>query len=75
MAHWKNTPEREDGDGHDETRDDVVRARQWLRRRALDTREPLIHDLLRLESLAQPFFLGLDYDDDDRDDVDEAGPF
>jgi hypothetical protein len=31
MAHWNDPPEREDGDGHDETADDVVRARRWLR--------------------------------------------
>ena len=30
MAHWKHEIEREDGDGHDETRDAVFDARKWL---------------------------------------------
>ena len=80
MAHWPSNTEREreDGDGHDETRDAAFNARKWLRGVADRSRDPSIRqmmgDLRELELLASPFFLGMDYDDD-RDDVDEAGPF
>ena len=79
MAHWKHEPEREDGDGHDESHQDVFNARQWLRgvaeRSQSDSIRGMMADLHRLELAAQPFFLGLDYDFEDRDDVDEIGPF
>jgi hypothetical protein len=78
MAYWNNPPEREDGDGHDETADDVVRARRWLRKEASNRthRDPLFGMLSDLELTAEQagFYLGTDYDDD-RDDVDEIGPF
>ena len=78
MAHWKHDVEREDGDGHDETRDAAVNARKWLRGEADRSRDPFIRglmsDLRQLEESAAPFFLGLDYDDD-TDDVDDVGPF
>ena len=78
MAHWPNSIDREDGDGHDETRDAVFNARKWLRGVADRSRDPSVRqmmgDLRELELLASPYFLGMDYDDD-RDDVDEAGPF
>lgn len=35
----------------------------------------MVGDLARLELLGDSFFLGLDYDTNDVDDVDEAGPF
>ncbi len=75
MAHWKHDTEREDGDGHDETREVVFDARKWLRGVANRSQSPTIRemmgDLRALELAAGQFFLGLDYDDDDRDDVDE----
>ena len=79
MAHWKHETEREDGDGHDDTAEEVFNARKWLRQVADRSQSPSIRgmmgDLRELELNASPFFLGLDYDDDDRDDVDEMGPF
>lgn len=76
MAHWNHPPERESGDSHDETADDVVKARRWLRSEVSKNmrRDPLYGMLADLELLASPFYLGMDYDDD-RDDVDEMGPF
>lgn len=79
MAHWKHNVEREDGDGHDETREAVFDARKWLRCVADRSQSPtirgMIGDLRALELAAGPYFLGVDYDDADRDDVDEMGPF
>lgn len=76
MAHWNSPPEREDGDTHDETADDVVRARQWLRRKVSENviRNPLYGALADIERAAAPYYLGMDYDED-RDDVDEMGPY
>ena len=78
MAHWKQNNEREDGDNHDETAEQVVNARKWLRQVADQSQNSTIRsmmgDLRQIELIANPFFLGLDYDDD-RDDVDEMGPF
>lgn len=78
MAHWKHDIEREDGDGHDETRQAAIDARKWLRGVADRSQSPTIRgmvgDLRALELAAGPFFLGHDYDDD-RDDVDELGPY
>ena len=77
MSHWNHEPEREDGDGHDETRKAVFDSRKWLRGVADRSQSPtirgMIGDLTRLELAASPYFLGLDYDDDDRDDVDDIG--
>ena len=79
MAHWKQETQREDGDGHDETQEAVFNARKWLRgvadRSQSSQIRSMMTDLRALEIMAHPFFLGIDYDDDDRDDVDEAGPF
>ena len=79
MAHWKYETEREDGDDHSDTVDHVFNARKWLRQVADRSRNPAIRsmmgDLREIELVASPFFLGLDCDDDDRDDVDEMGPF
>lgn len=79
MAHWKHDTEREDGDDHDETAAHVFEARRWLRDVGDRSQSPAIRsmmgDLRFLELQAAPYFLGLDYDDDDRDDVDEMGPF
>lgn len=73
------TIEREDGDTHDETNKDVLAARKWLRSVAERSRNVntrlMLNDLKSLELAASPYFLGLDYDFDDRDDVDELGPF
>ena len=70
--------EREDGDNHDADREAATKARQWLRRQANESRSPsvrsMVGDLRELEQLAEPFFLGLDYDPD-LSDVDEGGPF
>lgn len=79
MAHWKHEDQREDGDTHNETSESVFNARKWLRGVAFRSQNPNIvrmcNDLAFLENAASPFFLGLDYDDEDRDDVDEMGPF
>lgn len=79
MAHWKHGVEREDGDGHGETRQQVFDARKWLRgvadRSQNKSIRGMVGDLRALELAAGPFFLGVDYDDEDRDDVDEMGPF
>ena len=78
MAYWHEEPEREDGDGREETFSDAVNARKWLRRAADNSHDPytrdLVGDLRWIEQMAEPFFLGLDYDED-CDDVDEVGPF
>jgi hypothetical protein len=79
MAHWPHDIEREDGDAHDETAKSVIRARKWLRRVADNSRSPLVRDLMSelrsLEQSARGHFLGLDHDTEDRDDVDEMGPY
>lgn len=76
MAHWNNPPEPETGDGRDETFNDAVRARKWLRREVSKRAgsDPLCGMLADLELSARGFYLGMDYDDD-TDDVDEMGPF
>ena len=78
MGHWKQKTEREDSDSHDETVDQVFGARKWLRQVADRSQDPAVRsmmgDLRAIELMTSPFFLGLDYDDD-RDDVDEIGPF
>jgi len=78
MARWPHEEEREDGDGHDETFPDAVQARKWLRQEADRSRSPFLRglmcDLRALEQAGDMFFLGLDYDDN-RSDVDDAGPF
>lgn len=70
--------EREDGDNYDAERVVAVKARQWLRRQANESRSPavrsMVGDLRELEQLAEPFFLGLDHDED-FSDIDEGGPF
>ena len=75
MAHWKHDNEREDCDTHDETRQAVFDARKWLRGVAARSQSPTIRgmvgDLRALELAAGPYFLGIDYDDDDRDDDSE----
>jgi len=77
MAHWKHEEEREDGDTHDETHDEVIKTRKWLRSEADKNKycRDLMSDLRSIELMATPFFLGLDYNNDDRDDVDDIGPF
>ena len=79
MSHWNHATGREDGDGHDETREAVFDARNWLRGVADRSQSPIIRDMVgdlrALELSAVPFFLGLDHDDNNRDDVDEIGPF
>lgn len=78
MAHWSDEVAREDGDGHDAGRRPAFDARQWLRGVAARSQDPFTRgitgDLAHLELLAAPYFTGADFDDD-RDDVDEAGPF
>jgi len=66
--------EHEDGDGHDETFDEVVKTRKWLRREVSKYPTVIGGMLADIELMAKPFFLGLDYDDN-RDDVDDVGPF
>jgi predicted Holliday junction resolvase-like endonuclease len=70
--------EREDGDNYDADREAATKARQWLRRQVDESRSrtlrSMVGDLRQLEQLAEPFFLGLDYDPD-LSDVDEQGPF
>ncbi len=76
MAHWNNQPEREDGDGVDEGREDTAKARRFLRKKVSENmlRDPLYGMLADLENAASPFYLGLDYDED-TSDVDDMGPF
>lgn len=78
MAHWQHEDEREDGDTHSETADAVVKARRWLRGVADRSQSPtvrgLMGDLRAIEQAGEMYYMGLDYDDD-RDDVDEMGPF
>lgn len=79
MANWKNESDRENGDGHDETAESVIKARQWIRGVADRSQDQnvrsLMSDLRSLEQMGQQYFLGLDYLTDERDDVDEVGPF
>ena len=78
MAHWAQDEQREDGDGIDETFNEMVQARKWMRGVADRSQSPFVRglmgDLRAIELAAGPYFLGLDYDDD-RDDVDEMGPY
>lgn len=76
MAHWSHPPEREDGDTHDETADAVFDARRWLRGVAARSQSPLMGMLSELEYQAERsgLFIEPDYDED-RDDVDEMGPY
>ena len=70
--------DREDGDGFDKDRETATNTRRFMRRMIDQCRSPSIrlmaNDLRELEQLAEPFFLGLDYDPD-LSDVDEGGPF
>lgn len=79
MSHWKDETEREDGDTHNETADSVIRARKWLRgvadRSQNTSIRGLVGDLRALELASKGYYLGLDYDSDDRDDVDDMVPF
>ncbi len=75
MAHWDMPAEREDGDEHDETHDDVLSARKWLRgvadRSQSDFVRGIAGDLRAIELMASGFYLGIEDDTDDRDDVDD----
>ena len=66
MGFWKHENEREDGDGHD--LQPAFDARKWMRGVADRSQNPAIRsmmgDLRALEIAAQPFFLGVDYDDE-----------
>ena len=79
MSHWPHTPEREDGDGHDETHDKAKAARNWLRGLSENSQVDFIRgitgDLRALELAASGFYLGIDDDTEDCDDVDDIGPF
>jgi len=78
MSHWQYEQEREDGDNFEQDREAATDARKWLRGVADRSQSPVIRgmmgDLRQLELAADPFFLGLDYDED-LDDVNEMGPF
>lgn len=76
MAHWQHAPEREDGDGHNETIEDAAKARRWLRKQVSKNmlRDPLYGALADLELAAGRYNLPNDYDED-LDDVDEMGPY
>ncbi|CAB4142878.1 hypothetical protein UFOVP448_46 [uncultured Caudovirales phage] len=78
MSHWPYEEDREDGDTHDQGREAAVRARKWLRQQADESRSPFIRslmgDLREIEQLAEPFYLGLDHDED-FSDCDDEGPF
>ena len=79
MAHWNQPPEREDCDGHDETHDAVLNARKWLRGVADRSQNDFIRgitgDLRALELAGSQFYLGVEDDTDDRDDIDDVGPY
>ena len=78
MSHWNYDREREDGDEYEKERQQAFDASKWLRGVAERSQDPgvraMIGDLARLELAANPFFLGVEYDDD-FSDMDEMGPF
>lgn len=66
-------PPREDGDGHDEKIKDAVKYRKWMMKRVRHRAamgDPICGSLIELESMASPFYLGMD-DSDDLSDLDE----
>lgn len=77
MTRYDN-PYEDEGDGipdwDGERAERAAQARRWLRQVTMDQPTVLSGMLSDLELLAEPFFLGTDYDPDDSD-IDQEGPF
>ena len=66
------TEEREDGDTHAETEDDVLKARKWLTRKALQHPNPLIRDMMNFCCRMDAQYNLMANYDEDRSDLEES---